>query len=99
MFNGAMLYAYSNVSTRQLYLFGLLSVCVIAGGGGGMTDACFGMWCGVVSRCVWGVQMGDRHADVWVLFDGACCVEWCTRLLLLLRSCVVSMLFYKLDYI
>ena len=67
-----------------------------------MTGACFGVWCGVVSRCVihyvWGVEAGDWHVDVWVLADGACCVEWCTRLLLLLRSCVVLMLFYNLDY-
>ena len=28
----------------------------------------------------------------------AYCVRWCARLLLLMRSCVVPMLFYKLDY-
>ena len=50
-----------------------------------------------VCDCVRGVEMGDRHADVWVLFDGACSVRWCARLLLLMRSCVVPMLFYKLD--
>ena len=43
--------------------------------------------------------MGDRDAaSVWVLIDGACCVEWCMRLLLLLRPCVVPMLYYSLDY-
>ena len=66
-----------------------------------MTGACFGVWCGVVSRHVivcGGVETGDWHVDVGVLLDGACCVEWCTRLLLLLRLCVVLTLFYNLDY-
>ena len=57
------------------------------------------MWCGQsVCDCVWGVGMGDRHANVWVLLDGACCVGWCARLLLLLRLCAVQMLPYNLDY-
>ena len=66
-----------------------------------MTGACFGgvVWRGQsVCDCVWGVEMGDRHVDVWFLLDGACCMEWCTRLLLLLHSCAVPMLFYNTDY-
>ena len=43
-------------------------------------------------------EMGDRDASVWVLINGACCVGWCMRLLLLLRPCVVPMLYYSLDY-
>ena len=52
------------------------------------------------SAGVWDVVMGDtdRHVDVWVLLDGACCEGWCVRLLLLLRSCAVLMLSYNLDY-
>ena len=66
-----------------------------------MTGACFGVWCGVVSRHVIVCGMLRRefwHVDVGVLLDGACCVGWCTRLLLLLRLCVVLTLFYNLDY-
>ena len=82
--------------TCLLSVFGLLSVCVLAGRG--WHDWCV-LW-GVVWRgqsacdCVWGVETGDWHVDVGVLLDGA----WCTRLLLLLRLCVVLTLFYNLDY-
>ena len=44
--------------------------------GGGWHDCCvlWGvMWRGrSVCDCVWDVETGDRHADVWVLLDGAC---------------------------
>ena len=86
--------------TCLLSEFGLLSVCVLAGRG--WHDWCL-LW-GVVWRgqsacdCVWGVETGDWHVDVGVLLDGTCCVEWCTRLLLLLRLCVVLTLFYNPDY-
>ena len=51
-----------------------------------------------VCDCVWSVEMGDRHADVWVLLGGACRAGRCARLLLLLRSCAVPMLSYNRDY-
>ena len=73
--------------TCQLSVFGLLSVCVLAGGGWHDRRVLWGVvWRGrLVCDCVWGVEMGDRHVDVWFLLDGACCVEWCTRLLLIFR--------------
>ena len=84
-FNDAVLYVHSDVSTVGVWAI----VCVL--------------W-GVMRRgrsvcdCVWGVETGDRHADVWVLLDGACRVGRCARLLLLLRSFVVLTLSYNLDY-
>ena len=75
-------------------------MCVLAGRGWYDWRVLWGVvWRGQsVCDCVWGVEAGDWHVDVWVLLDGACCVEWFTRLLLLLRSCGVLMLFYNLDY-
>ena len=86
--------------TCQLAVFRLLSVCVLAGGGWRDWRVLCGLaWRGrLVCDCVWDVVMGDRHVDVWVLLDGACCEGWCARLLLLLRSCAVLMLSYNLDY-
>ena len=86
-----MMPCYMFTVTCQLLVFGLLYAywCVLWGV----------MWRGQsVCDCVWGVEAADWHVDVWVLLHGACCVEWFTRLLLLLRSCVVLMLFYNLDY-
>ena len=86
--------------TCLLYVFGPLSVCVLAGRGQHDWRALLiGVCCGrSVCDCVWGVEIGDRLVDVWVSLGGACCVGWCARLLLLLRSCVVPMLSYNLDH-
>ena len=95
----SMMPCYMLTVTCQLSVFGLLSVCVLAGGGWHNWRVPWGVvWRGQsVCDCVRGVEMGDRHADVWVLFDGVYCVRWCARLLLLMRSWVVPMLFYKLE--
>ena len=86
--------------TCQLLMSVLLSVCVLAGRGWHDWLVLWGVaWRGQsVCDCVWGVETGDWHVDVWVLLDGTRCVEWCTRLLLLLRSCVILMLIYNPDY-
>ena len=78
----------------------VVCVCVLAGRGWHDWRALLiGVCCGrSVCDCVWGVEIGDRLVDVWVSLGGACCVGWCARLLLLLRSCVVPMLSYNLDH-
>ena len=50
-------------------------LCVLAGGGWRDWRVLCGLaWRGrLVCDCVWDVVMGDRHVDVWVLLDGACC--------------------------
>ena len=70
---------YMITVTCQLLVFGLLSVCVLAGRGWHNWPVPWGVvWRGQsVCDCVRGVEMGDRRADVWVLFDGACSVRWC----------------------
>ena len=75
-------------------------MCVLAGRGWHDWCVLWGVvWSGQSAcDCVWGVETGDWHVDVGVLLDGACCVEWCRRLLLLLRLCVVLTLFYNPDY-
>ena len=77
-----------------------LSVFELAGGGWHDWRVLWGVvWCGqLVCDCVWAVEMGDRHTGVWVLLDGACCMGWRMRLLLLLRPSVLPMLSYHLDY-
>ena len=86
--------------TCQLLMSVLLSVFVLAGRGWHDWRVLWGVaWRGQsVCDCVWGVETGDWNVDVWVLLDGTRCVEWCTRLLLLLRSCVILMLIYNPDY-
>ncbi len=90
-------YVHNDVSTVGVWTIVCVRTC-----GQGWHDWCV-LW-GVVWRgqsacdCVWGVETGDWHVDVGVLLDGACCVEWCTRPLLLLRLCVVLTLFYNPDY-
>ena len=95
-----MMPCYMFTVTCLLSVFGPCSVCVPAGGGWHDWCMLWGvMWRGrSVCDCVWGVETGDRHADVWVLLDGAWRVGRRPRLLLLLRSCVVPILSYNLDY-
>ena len=74
-----MIPCYMFTVTCLLSVIGPLSVCVPAGGGWHDWCVLWGvMWRGrSVCDCVWDVETGDRHADVWVLLDGACHVGRC----------------------
>ena len=65
--NDAMLYAHSDVST--VVVWDVVCVCVLAVGGG-MTGACFGVWCGVVSRCV--IVCGVLRWLIGMRMSGSC---------------------------
>ena len=73
-------------------------MCALAGGGWCVVRLlCGGVWCGrAVCDCSWGVEAGDRHADVWVSLGYACGVGWCMLLLQLSHPCMI--LSYSLDY-
>ena len=64
-----MMPCYMLTVTCQLSVFGMLSVCVLPGGGG-ITGACFGVWCGVVSRCV--IVCGVLRWVIDVRMSGSC---------------------------
>ena len=77
-------HAYIFTVTCLRYVFGLLFVCALAGGGWHDCDwraLLIGVCCGrSVCACVWGVEIGDRLVDVCVSLGGACCVGWCAPL-------------------
>ena len=64
-----MITCYMLTVTCQLSLFVMLSACVLAVGGG-MTGACFGVWCGVVSRCV--IVCGVLRWLIGMRMSGSC---------------------------
>ena len=72
-----MFFVHSDMSTG-----GVSAVVCVRTRGRGWRDwrvLCGLAWRGrLVCDCVWDVVMGDRHVDVWVLLDGACC-EHCAQ--------------------